>query len=551
MPSNGLGRAVLCALLSAYSAAGHGYLEKPPARNVVADFHCKHCLQSGGPTNVMSRGAGTWPTRLDPASHGLCGDPSQSAPETAFKDQPFMKPSAVQATYTAGTIVELQVRVTAHHKGHYEFRVCDKALDASKLADAAEGQACLDKWVLHRAPPAADCKANGPADCQPIDENHPERWYLPPPGHDVQVAGSDFQDSDATTATGYEYHTMRFKIPADLSCEHCTLQWYWSTGNTCFYDGDYIAYFQKMKSLGWEAASWAPAAVASWATETNIACGPQGTGSFGEEFWNCADIKIVPGGPTPPPTPAPPTPAPVPTPMPAATPMPVAAPTPMPVAAPAPQPGDCAALWGKCGGASWTGSTCCETGSYCKRQNEWYSQCVEGTAPAPPPTPMPSMPSPTPAPSQPQPQPEPKPEPEPEPEPESKVDCNQLCSLTDLSSSGNMCSANSGSQDACTKTFVKKAGFMVPCSWTGCSCVADAEGLLECPNQATLCTSLLQARGKAGTPPRLRATSRHVQRSWGAAFIQGNNVSMQRATLMDQELDSDIISREDERGVEL
>lgn len=31
--------------------------------------------------------------------------------------------------------------------------------------------------------------------------------------------------------------------------------------------------------------------------------------------------------------------------------------------------------WGQCGGRSHTGSTCCESGSMCKRQNEWYSQC--------------------------------------------------------------------------------------------------------------------------------------------------------------------------------
>ncbi|CCO30091.1 hypothetical protein RSOLAG1IB_07504 [Rhizoctonia solani AG-1 IB] len=38
------------------------------------------------------------------------------------------------------------------------------------------------------------------------------------------------------------------------------------------------------------------------------------------------------------------------------------------------------AVWGQCGGASWTGGTTCDAGSYCKYQNDYYSQCVPGTA---------------------------------------------------------------------------------------------------------------------------------------------------------------------------
>jgi O-glycosyl hydrolase len=38
-------------------------------------------------------------------------------------------------------------------------------------------------------------------------------------------------------------------------------------------------------------------------------------------------------------------------------------------------PGTCAALYGQCGGESWTGPTCCAQGS-CKVSNQWYSQCL-------------------------------------------------------------------------------------------------------------------------------------------------------------------------------
>ncbi|KAH6683872.1 glycoside hydrolase superfamily [Halenospora varia] len=36
--------------------------------------------------------------------------------------------------------------------------------------------------------------------------------------------------------------------------------------------------------------------------------------------------------------------------------------------------------YGQCGGSSWTGLTTCVTGYYCWYSNQWYSQCVPGTA---------------------------------------------------------------------------------------------------------------------------------------------------------------------------
>ncbi|KAF7378392.1 Glycoside hydrolase family 5 protein [Mycena sanguinolenta] len=36
--------------------------------------------------------------------------------------------------------------------------------------------------------------------------------------------------------------------------------------------------------------------------------------------------------------------------------------------------------WGQCGGTGWTGETDCAAGLACVEQNEWYSQCLPGTA---------------------------------------------------------------------------------------------------------------------------------------------------------------------------
>jgi len=305
-------------------ANGHAYLEEPPSRNLVAHRdgkeYCTHCLQSGGPDGVIRRGNHIWPTVLDPSSHGLCGDPVQNtADPPSLEASPYLTPTAVQRTYQPGEVVEFKIYLSTHHRGHYEFRICDMALDGKSLKSAQEGQDCLNKRVLHRAEPDPSCGQGGSADCQPIDEKHPGRWYLPP------------KDETKAPNDGTKYHTMKYKIPTDLSCSHCTLQWYWASGNTCLYDEDYLGdagYFVRNRDtfakLGWDPADWC----------SNLGVCKTG-GTFGEEFWNCADIAVAgPGGnPNPAPTPQPgpndnPNPAPTPQPAPSGNPNP--APTPQP-----------------------------------------------------------------------------------------------------------------------------------------------------------------------------------------------------------------------------
>ncbi|KAL2259101.1 hypothetical protein VTK26DRAFT_7353 [Humicola hyalothermophila] len=54
--------------------------------------------------------------------------------------------------------------------------------------------------------------------------------------------------------------------------------------------------------------------------------------------------------------------------------------TPPSTSDPGSQPTDpgtnCSPRWGQCGGSGWTGPTCCESGTTCQAQNQWYSQCL-------------------------------------------------------------------------------------------------------------------------------------------------------------------------------
>lgn len=313
-----------------------------------------------------------------------------------------MVPDDPQTTYEPRQVAEFSVVVFTHHMGHFEFRLCDQALDGGELASAVQGQACLDHRVLLRAPPATSCAVDdADPDCQPVDVNHPERWYLPPSAGAVQQAGADWQDEDGRTPNGFtEGYTMRYQIPSYLSCTHCTLQWHWATGNSCFSDEGYYQYFHQLNEHGWNGVRWFPMMAYSWFGPISELCGPD---RFPEEFWNCADIAVLSSSsgarqgtssttaaPTGTVASSPTVPLP-------ATQAPAQAPTQAPTRAPVPTvtahaPGvldntgsaaPCAGRWQQCGGRQWTGAQCCAEGLRCVVSTEWYWQCRTSAAATP------------------------------------------------------------------------------------------------------------------------------------------------------------------------
>jgi len=210
---------------------------------------------------------------------------------------------SIRATYTSGQAAEFQHTITAHHYGHVEMVISNGS-----------------SWrTLMRAEPPSDCIPNDSrTDCQPIDNLHPERFYLPP------KRGLPQTDK------------FRYMIPDDLSCDSCVLQWRWWTGNTMVGKKDYCCYWNQIQSQGWNSNSF-------HGYFDGCPCGNTQTANV-ERFYGCSDVAVVPGGPTPEPTPAPPTP-----PTPAPTTAPTQAPTPPP---PAPS---CCKWSSSCGGSCATG----------------------------------------------------------------------------------------------------------------------------------------------------------------------------------------------------
>ncbi|KAL4448120.1 hypothetical protein ABPG75_005339 [Micractinium tetrahymenae] len=246
--------AVLFALTLPHGAAGHGYIEQPVSRNVLSyragQQYDPQSFSAGG-TAVVGAGGAVWPA----GQHGLCGDPATLAePRPHEAGGAFWTGAVAPASvFTEGQVANLTIRLTANHMGRFTFRVCRVAGIDVAAEQAQLTEACLDEHVL---PQANTPDAQSPG--QPF-------WYVP---------GIQF------------LFNMPYQLPQGLTCDgvsaKCILQWYWVTGNSCDPPGTPPPYSQPL--LG--------------------TCGAGAPRP--EEFWNCADIRILPAGSSPssPPSPA-------------------------------------------------------------------------------------------------------------------------------------------------------------------------------------------------------------------------------------------------------
>jgi hypothetical protein len=102
-------------------------MTSPAARNGNAN----NCV-AGGPGTVHAFGPGGEHQKYQ---HGVCGN----APGTT---QTYNAVGEVQATYTAGDTITVEVQITAHHVGYFEMDLC---LDAGDLSEE-----CCDQHHLLR-----------------------------------------------------------------------------------------------------------------------------------------------------------------------------------------------------------------------------------------------------------------------------------------------------------------------------------------------------------------------------------------------------------------
>lgn len=189
---------------------GHGRLIEPPSRASAWRFgfdtphnYNDHELYCGGFTRQWNKNGGKC---------GVCGDAWDSPKPRPHELGGRFGKGVIVRRYAPRDVIVIKVELTASHQGFFEFRVCDDAKNTE--------QECLDKSVLHL-------------------EGRDETRYYPREGNKV-----------------YE---MKYRLPDNVECSHCVLQWKYIAGN-----------------------NWGTCANGTGA----VGCGPQ------EEFRACADIAI-------------------------------------------------------------------------------------------------------------------------------------------------------------------------------------------------------------------------------------------------------------------
>lgn len=189
---------------------GHGRLIEPPSRASAWRFgfdtphnYNDHELYCGGFTRQWNKNGGKC---------GVCGDAWDSPKPRPHELGGRFGKGVIVRRYAPRDVIVIKVELTANHQGFFEFRVCDDAKNTE--------QECLDKSVLHL-------------------EGRDETRYYPREGNKV-----------------YE---MKYRLPDNVECSHCVLQWKYIAGN-----------------------NWGTCANGTGA----VGCGPQ------EEFRACADIAI-------------------------------------------------------------------------------------------------------------------------------------------------------------------------------------------------------------------------------------------------------------------
>ena len=121
---------------------------------------------------------------------GICGDsyeePSPQTHETGGK----FGNRIISKTYVMGSIIDIEIEITANHKGSFQLKLCPVA---GREREAS--QECLDRNVLTQL------------------DGEEERFPIYESPHSIRL-------------------TRRAELPAGLTCSRCVLQWTWTSANS-------------------------------------------------------------------------------------------------------------------------------------------------------------------------------------------------------------------------------------------------------------------------------------------------------------------------------
>ena len=178
---------------------------------------------------------------------------------------------AITATYISGEVIDVEVTITAHHRGMLYLRLCDEARVTEE---------CLEKYEPLQRVRYEDSEL---IQAQPINEKYPFLYYLRPICYFDQSGIGDgnmgpmrAQDLARDIYDGSPKMQAKFKLPDGVTCEHCVIQMHWITANSCTpptYKGfDFPPKYDDCPGDG-----------VGWYSNYPDCIGT----TFAEEFWNC------------------------------------------------------------------------------------------------------------------------------------------------------------------------------------------------------------------------------------------------------------------------
>ncbi|XP_013418916.1 uncharacterized protein LOC106179736 [Lingula anatina] len=175
---------VLVVIVIVQEVKGHGRMADPPARNSAWRYgfntppnYSDNGLYCGGKGRQWNTNGGKC---------GICGDPYDGKRDHEAGGR--YATGTIVRSYQTGQVIDIEVYLTAAHKGWFEFRLCPHNNPSIPAT-----QACLDRYLLQRADGS---------------------------GARTQV------DKGPTT------YRMKYKLPAGLTCSQCVMQWKYRTGNS-------------------------------------------------------------------------------------------------------------------------------------------------------------------------------------------------------------------------------------------------------------------------------------------------------------------------------
>lgn len=216
-------------LLVPEAVQSHGFLSSPRSRNLVAfqdrvyypitaddpqPEDCPNCLNRGG---TLAR-CGIMNARKFDINGDAAEERNYDLPRNALGESMKSNP---QMNYVEGSIIDVEVILTAHHKGHFTFKACS----ISSTLDAPT-QECFDQNPLLFVSDEL-YGAN-------VDTNYPERVYVAPSA-DVEIV----QNGDGFNSMLFQY---RLKLPDGLFGELVLIQWYYVAANSACIHAGYDTY---------------------------------------------------------------------------------------------------------------------------------------------------------------------------------------------------------------------------------------------------------------------------------------------------------------------